>query len=343
MNTAVAVPSPSPSLLGGPRTPEGNARSAQNARRHGLRARDFGLAPDEDPAEWGAAPRRLRARIRAGGPARAEPGLRHRRRDVERDPRRSDAGRGHGPASRPPAPGHSHGSDAQAPAHALSPSTAIRYQTAAGMAVQRAQRTLLAYRKAVLEGLIVPQPVPAEPANENLAHAPPGTDEPGHAEPQRRNCTNELSPRPCEPGNCTGEREDCTPATANDTYEPGSCMAEPPERMQVPGDGTREPGQPGRPPLPAPLAALRARLDRLLRQGAASSPGDRDLLAAMRGLKLPGAAHYSRPDRPRPAGPGSGRAPLRAWRPRLAAGIAERTDAGATQGGNQKRLAAALG
>ena len=52
MNTAVAVPSPSPSLLGGPRTPEGKARSAQNARRHGLRARDFGLAADEDPAEW---------------------------------------------------------------------------------------------------------------------------------------------------------------------------------------------------------------------------------------------------------------------------------------------------
>jgi hypothetical protein len=32
-----------------------------------------------------------------------------------------------------------------------------------------------------------------------------------------------------------------------------------------------------------------------LRQGAASSPGDWDLLAAMRGLKLPGAAHYRGP------------------------------------------------
>ena len=44
--------SPSPSPHGGPRTPEGKARSARNALRHGLRARSFALAPDEDPAEW---------------------------------------------------------------------------------------------------------------------------------------------------------------------------------------------------------------------------------------------------------------------------------------------------
>ena len=37
---------------GGPKTPEGKARSAQNARRHGLRACDFLLSPDEDTAEW---------------------------------------------------------------------------------------------------------------------------------------------------------------------------------------------------------------------------------------------------------------------------------------------------
>ena len=36
----------------GPNTPEGKARSAMNAVKHGLRARDFALLPEEDPEEW---------------------------------------------------------------------------------------------------------------------------------------------------------------------------------------------------------------------------------------------------------------------------------------------------
>ena len=36
----------------GPNTPEGKARSAMNALKHGLRARDFCLLPEEDPEEW---------------------------------------------------------------------------------------------------------------------------------------------------------------------------------------------------------------------------------------------------------------------------------------------------
>ena len=36
----------------GPSTPEGKARSAMNALKHGLRARSFGLLPEEDPQEW---------------------------------------------------------------------------------------------------------------------------------------------------------------------------------------------------------------------------------------------------------------------------------------------------
>src|SRR3954453_9240894 len=42
---------PSPNKRG-PRTPEGKARSASNALRHGLRARSFALLPEEDPAKW---------------------------------------------------------------------------------------------------------------------------------------------------------------------------------------------------------------------------------------------------------------------------------------------------
>ena len=36
----------------GPNTPEGKARSSMNALKHGLRARSFGILPEEDQAEW---------------------------------------------------------------------------------------------------------------------------------------------------------------------------------------------------------------------------------------------------------------------------------------------------
>ena len=42
---------PHPKKLG-PNTPEGKARSAMNAVKHGLRAREFCLLPEEDPEEW---------------------------------------------------------------------------------------------------------------------------------------------------------------------------------------------------------------------------------------------------------------------------------------------------
>ena len=50
----------------GPKTPEGKARSAMNALKHGLRAREFGLLPEEDPAEWAEHLADLRAGLWAG-------------------------------------------------------------------------------------------------------------------------------------------------------------------------------------------------------------------------------------------------------------------------------------
>ncbi len=51
MTEAAAIPA-APKKRG-PKTPEGKARSAMNALKHGLRARNFGILPEEDKAEWG--------------------------------------------------------------------------------------------------------------------------------------------------------------------------------------------------------------------------------------------------------------------------------------------------
>ena len=217
----------------GPATPEGKARSAMNALKHGLRARGFMLLPEEDPAEWAEHQADLRRclapvdaaedqlvgalavamwnEIRAdrtqAGVLAAMPLDAERRRDLK-DVR-----------------------------NRLSLGTAIRYASAAGMATQRAHRTFLAHRKAKQQGLILP------------------------AAPMTAECTNDIAPA-------------AAPA--------------PPNR-------TNDFPQPRRLPEPDPLAALRARIQRLLAGSEPAEPAQRELAAAILAVRLPGAAPYRGP------------------------------------------------
>ena len=138
-----------------------------NALKHGLRARNFGILPEESHAEWAEHVADLR---RGYDPVD----------DVEEKlvtaiavamwhEIRADRTLVETMAEIPPCrPGRSHGSDLQEPAHARSLGTAIRYMTAAGMATQRAQRAFFQHRKAKRDGLLLPAVETAEPpANQN--------------------------------------------------------------------------------------------------------------------------------------------------------------------------------
>ena len=106
-----------------------------NARRHGLRARTFGILPEEDQAEWA----RHLEELRAGyGPADdTEQKLVEAIAAAMWNEIRADRTLAEVMAAIPPlAPGRPHGGDLQEPRHALSLNTAIRYMTAASMATQ---------------------------------------------------------------------------------------------------------------------------------------------------------------------------------------------------------------
>ena len=234
----------------GPNTPEGKARSAMNAVRHGLRARAFGILPEEDKTAWAEHIRDLRAGY---GPVdAAEEKLVTAIAVAMWNEIRADRILVETMAEIPPCrPGRSHGTNLQQPRHARSLNTALRYLTAASMATQRAQRAFFQHRKAKCQGLLVPAPpeLAEPPANQNYTNENPREPDrplalPAPAEPDPRNCTNEL-PAPRQPQ-----------------------------------------------PAPGPLAALRARLDRLLAGPGPKDPAEWDLIAAIRALKLPGAAPY---------------------------------------------------
>ena len=132
----------------GPKTPEGKARSAMNAVRHGLRARTFALLPEESPAEWATHLEDLR---RCYGPVdETEEKLVAAIAAAMWNEIRADRHMARTMAAIPD------GGDLLEPAPARAMATAIRYLTAAGMATQRAQRAFLAHRKAKQAGDLFP-------------------------------------------------------------------------------------------------------------------------------------------------------------------------------------------
>ena len=155
----------------GPKTPEGKARSAMNALKHGLRARSFGLLPEESrPSGPSTSPTCAAVTIPVD---EAEEKLVTAIAVAMWNEIRADRTLVETMAEIPPRrPGRRHGTDMAEPEHARSLGTALRYLTAAGMATQRAQRAFLVHRKAKQAGLIL------------RAAARPSC--------RRQNCTNEL-------------------------------------------------------------------------------------------------------------------------------------------------------
>ena len=189
-----------------------------NALKHGLRARAFGILPEEDKAEWAEHVRDLRAGY---GPVdAAEEKLVTAIAVAMWNEIRADRTLVETMAEIPPCrPGRSHGTNMQQPENVRSLDTALRYLTAAGMATQRAQRAFFQHRKAKRDGLLVPAPpeLAEPPANQNYTNEnTPEPDRPlalpAPAEPDSRKCTNEL-PAPRQPRPAPDPLAPCAPAS----------------------------------------------------------------------------------------------------------------------------------
>ena len=161
---------PATPTQGTPDTPTGETRANPSPPPHGLRARSFGILPEESRTEWA----RHVAEVRAGyAPADVlEEKLVAAIAAAMWHEIRADRTLAETMAEIPPAcPGRCHGTDLQEPAHARALGTALRFMTAAGMATMRAQRTFHAHRKARRDGLIGPAAELAPPpANQNRTH-----------------------------------------------------------------------------------------------------------------------------------------------------------------------------
>ena len=139
----------------GPKTPEGKARSAPNALKHGLRARTFVLPPGENADQFDSFAQGIR---QAYAPEdQAEQALVEALTAALWQAIRADRFEAELLASiRPAHPEHSPGSDLiDEPEHRASIATVLRYQSTAGNAVRRAMDCFLKHRKARRDGLIV--------------------------------------------------------------------------------------------------------------------------------------------------------------------------------------------
>ena len=156
----------------GPNTPEGKARSSQNARKHGLRAERFVITPGEDGGAFEALCHDLRRTYAPEDRAETElveamaAGLWQACRAERME---AEALATMAPKGLPP-----HGGDLLAhPGHRASLGTVLRYQATAGNAVRRAFDLLVKHRKAMRDGLFQPEAeAPPVPANAN--QPPPG-------------------------------------------------------------------------------------------------------------------------------------------------------------------------
>lgn len=166
---------PEPARKRGPKTPEGKARAALNALKHGLRARHFTLLPHEDPAEFAALAQAVRETYRPRCP-------------VERElveaiavalwrELRADRLEGEVLADIPPADGsRSCGSDLLEDRHRASFALLLRYRAQAAGAVRRAQDALARHRALVGEAYAPSAHLAADRTNEFQAPDAPAVD-----------------------------------------------------------------------------------------------------------------------------------------------------------------------
>ncbi len=238
----------------GPKTPEGKARSAMNALKHGLRAEKFRLLPEESVEEFVAFAAEIRKDLKPRDAMErqfVEAIVIAFWREVRADRMEADVMSDMPPKS----PDRVHGSNlVNKPENRASLATMLRYRGQVSMDLKLALANFADHRKA--RGS-----VPADDYTNDFQPA---------AEPANQNCTNDFSPLPepaSEPANenCTNELvAESPPANAiytNDlsTFEEGAFTPPPTPEPTSRGEGER-----GAPPLSQTLSTTECTNDLLL-------------------------------------------------------------------------------